>query len=239
MRRRILFKDEEISRELERRIIDQRLKEGTRLPSERALAEDFGVQRDTVRCALEILVKKGVLVKRTRQGCFVAPKRIEFDLNNFRSVKKSIENIGRESKAVLLNFEILSMGEKLSEKTLLPEGTLCYSIMRLRYENDRAMSVERSYIIAEHVPGLTQQDVDQKSLSSTLRQKFRISLVSSHQRLTQVYATDMEAELLKVKKDEPLIRYEGLVYDRKGRLIEFFDNVLKTDSIEFRIKDFA
>lgn len=239
MRRRILFKDEEISRELERRIIDQRLKEGARLPSERTLAGDFGVQRDTVRCALEILVKKGVLVRRPRQGYFVAPKRIEFDLNNFRSVKKSIENIGRESKAVLLNFEILSMGEKLSEKTLLPEGTLCYSIMRLRYENDRAMSVERSYLIAEHVPGLTQQDVDQKSLSSTLRQKFRISLVNSHQRLTQVYATDMEAELLKVKKDEPLIRYEGLVYDRKGRLIEFFDNVLKTDSIEFRIKDFA
>lgn len=239
MRKRILFKDEEISREIERRIEAERLNEGARLPSERELAEDFGVQRDTIRCALEILLKKSVLVKKPRQGYYVAPRRIEFDLNNFRSVKKSIEKVGRESKAVLLTFEKLSMSEKLSEKTLLPEGTLCYRIMRLRYDNDRAMSVERSYLIAEHVPGLTEDDVNMKSLSSTLRQKYRISLISSHQRLTQVYASDIEAELLKVKKDEPLIRYEGLVFDRKGRLIEFFDNVLRTDSIEFRIREFA
>ena len=126
MRKRILFKDEEISREIERRIEAERLNEGARLPSERELAEDFGVQRDTIRCALEILLKKGVLVKKPRQGYYVALRRIEFDLNNFRSVKKSIEKVGRESKAVLLTFEKLSMSEKLSEKTLLPEGTLCY-----------------------------------------------------------------------------------------------------------------
>ncbi len=239
MRKRILFKDEEISREIERRIAADRLKEGSRIPAERELAEDFGVQRDTVRSALAILLKKGVLIRKPRLGYYVSPRRIEFDLNNIRSVKKSIENIGRESRAILLSFEKLSMGEKLSEKTLMPEGTLCYRIQRLRYENDRTMSLERSYLIAEHVPDLTHEDVNLKSLSSTLKQKYGISLVSSHQRVTQIYATDMEAELLKVNKDEPLIRYEGLVYDRKGRLIEFFDNVLKPDSIEFRLRDFA
>ena len=62
MRKRILFKDEEISREIERRIHDERMNEWDRLPSERQLAEEFCVQRDTVRCALEILVKKGVLI---------------------------------------------------------------------------------------------------------------------------------------------------------------------------------
>lgn len=63
MRKRILFKDEEISREIERRIREERLKEWDRLPSERQLAEEFGVQRDTVRSALEILIKKGVLIR--------------------------------------------------------------------------------------------------------------------------------------------------------------------------------
>ena len=44
MRKRILFRDEEIAREIEMRIEDERLKEGDRLPSERQLAVEFGVQ---------------------------------------------------------------------------------------------------------------------------------------------------------------------------------------------------
>jgi GntR family transcriptional regulator len=121
----------------------------------------------------------------------------------------------------------------------MPEGTLCYRFSRLRYENDRTMSLERSYLIAENVPDFSMEDVDLKSLSSVLKHKYGIKLANSHQRLTQVYATNMEAELLRVRKDEPLMRYEGLVYDRKGRLIEFFDNVLLIGSIEFRIRDYV
>jgi DNA-binding GntR family transcriptional regulator len=47
----------------------------------------------------------------------------------------------------------------------------------------------------------------------------------------------METELLKVKRDTPLLRYEGLVYDAEGRLIEYFDNLIIPDGIEFSIND--
>lgn len=239
MRKRILFKDEEIAREIERRIEAERLKEGDRLPPERQLAEEFGVQRDTVRCALTVLVKKGVLVRRPRKGYFVAPKRIELNVNNFRSVKKDIESIGRSNRTVMLNYEIISMSKRLSEMTELPEGTLCYQVLRIRYDNEKPMSLERSYIIAEHVPGLTREELEHRSLASILRQEYGITLVSAQQRITQVYADDLEAELLRIGRDEPIIRYEGLIYDRKNRLIEFFDNVVLPENIEFRIRDFA
>jgi DNA-binding GntR family transcriptional regulator len=49
----------------------------------------------------------------------------------------------------------------------------------------------------------------------------------------------MEAELLRVSRNEPLIRYDGMIYDRKDRLIEYFDNVVMPDNIEFHIRDFA
>ncbi len=239
MRKRVLTKDVEISKELEYYIRYERLREGDKLPSERELARRFGVQRDTVRCALEILLHKGVLVRRPRQGYFVAPHRIEFDLNNFRSMKQAIEQAGKTSKVVLLNFELISMDEKLANDTLLPEGTLCYRIMRLRYENDVPMALERSYLVAEHVPGLRKEDVHMKSLSATLRKKYLIYLANSRQKITAVYATALEAELLKVDHNEPLMRYEGLVYDRRGRLIEFFNNILLIESAEFRIREFA
>jgi len=239
MRKHILFKDEEISREIERLIRDDRMGEGDKLPSERQLAEEFEVQRDTVRCALDILLKRGLIIKKPRQGYYVAPKKIEINVNNFRSVKKDIENLSRNSKSIMLNYEMISMSKKLSEITQLPEGTLCYQVLRVRYDGEKPISVERSNIVAEYVPGLSREELEQRGLASTLRHEYGITLVSARQRITQVYGDDMEAELLRISKNEPLIRYEGLLYDKKDRLIEYFNNVVLTDSIEFHIRDFA
>ena len=239
MRKRILFRDEEISREIERRIEEERLKEWDRMPSERQLAEEFGVQRDTVRCALEMLVKKGVLIMKPRQGYFVAPKKIELDLKDFRSVKNEIERIGNRSRAIMLNFEMISMSKKLSGITQMPEGTLCYQVLRIRYDREKPISLERSYIIAEHVPGLSREEITQQDLASILKHKYGITLVSAFQRITQVYADELESELLRISRDEPLVRYEGLLRDRKDRLVNYFDNVVFPDSIVFHIRDYA
>lgn len=239
MRKKILFKDEDIAHEIERRIEEERLKEGDRVPSERQLADDFGVQRDTVRCALEILLRRGVLEKKPRQGYYVAAKRIRIELDNLHVMKNEIEKIGRANRAILLNYEMISMNSRLSETTGMPEGTPCYQILRLRYDDNRPISFEKSYLIAEHVPGLKHEDFENRSLASVLRQRYGISMETAKQRLTQVYAGDPESELLKISKGGMLVRYEGLIYDRKGRLIEAFDNVVIPDSIEFHIRDYA
>lgn len=239
MRKRILFRDEEISREIERRIAEDRLKEGDKMPSERDLAEKFGVQRDTIRCALDTLIKKGVLIRVPRRGHFVAPKRIEINLSNFRTIKREVESIGENYKAITLSYERVSINSKLAEATQLPEGTMCYQILRIRYDNGKPMSLERAYVVEELVPGLNMEDLEDRSLASILRQRFGITLAGVDQRITQVYPDNMEAELLRVNKDEPIIRYEGLLRDRKDRLIEYFDNAIIPDSIEFHIREFA
>lgn len=238
MRNRILFRDEEISREIERRIEYERMKEGDKLPSERQLAEEFGVQRDTIRCALENLMRKGVIINKPRRGHFVAPKRVEINLSNFRAIRREVESKGENYKAVTLSFEMISMNRELAEVTHLAEGTLCYKELRIRYDDDGPMSLECSYIAAEHVPGLRREDLEHRTLASILK-GYGISLTGTDQRITQVYPDNLEAELLNVKKDEPLIRFEGMIYDRKGRLMEYYDNVILPDRIEFRIRDYA
>ncbi len=52
---------------------------GSALPSERTLAERFGVQRPTVRVALEYLAHQGLIERRERVGWFVNPPRFEYD----------------------------------------------------------------------------------------------------------------------------------------------------------------
>ncbi len=69
--RRIRLKHERISSELAREIRSGRLRQGTRLPGEVALAERFGVSRTTVRAALAELSEDGLIATRTGKGSYV------------------------------------------------------------------------------------------------------------------------------------------------------------------------
>lgn len=60
---------------LRREIESQGLGPGTRLPTEKELAERFGVSLITVRGCLSELVREGILVRRQGRGTFVSSRR--------------------------------------------------------------------------------------------------------------------------------------------------------------------
>lgn len=63
---------DDIVNQLETMILEGTLRPGERLPAERALAEQFGVSRPSLREAIQKLVAKGLLVSRHGGGNFVA-----------------------------------------------------------------------------------------------------------------------------------------------------------------------
>lgn len=63
---------DDIVAQLEAMILEGTFKVGERLPAERALAEQFGVSRPSLREAIQKLVAKGLLVSRHGGGTFVA-----------------------------------------------------------------------------------------------------------------------------------------------------------------------
>ena len=57
---------------------------GTKLPSERALMEQQGISRTTIRSALELLEKDGYVVKRPGFGCVVNVHNVEDETRKLR-----------------------------------------------------------------------------------------------------------------------------------------------------------
>jgi len=225
-----------LSKEIEYLLEAEEYKEKQKLPSERELAEYFHVQRLTIRAALQILVQKGILISKERYGYFIAPKRVRFTLNHTNSFKMMIERMGKTSYVKLLEFEKMKITETLAKKTLLAEGTEMYRIMRLRYGNKEPIALEKSYIVCDLAKDLSEEDVHNKSLYETLKKKYRLFITHSSHRVSVVYANGLEAELLKVSPSKPLIKYQGLAYEKKGRLLEYFETVLLSDKIEFIIQ---
>lgn len=63
---------DDIVAQLEAMILEGTFKVGERLPAERALAEQFGVSRPSLREAIQKLVAKGLLTSRHGGGNYVA-----------------------------------------------------------------------------------------------------------------------------------------------------------------------
>ncbi len=75
---------QQIANSLRAAILLDRLRAGDRLPSQHALCERFGVARETVKSALRILDREGLIVSRQGSGVFVRTRRgTEHDLEEF------------------------------------------------------------------------------------------------------------------------------------------------------------
>lgn len=233
MKKNVLTLDVQLAKEIEYEIETGKYDEGDRLPSERQLADDFGVQRGTVRNAIGILEDKGIVVSKGRSGHFIAPRRIDFDLDAYNSRKAVIEKMGISTSVKLLTFEKISVTNKMSADTGWPTDTQVFRIMRLRYAAGIPMALERTHIKCELAPDLTEDDVNEKSLYRALAVKYNEYVDHAESKVTAVFANGLESILLNIKVARPVMRYEGLVYDREGRLLEYFDDIILKDQVQF------
>lgn len=64
----------EVARDIERRILSGEYKPGTKIPSENELKVEYGLSRQTIRKALEILLKKNIVYSVRGSGTYVAGK---------------------------------------------------------------------------------------------------------------------------------------------------------------------
>ena len=126
------------------RIDNGELLPGERLESERDLAEKYGVNRQTVRSALNVLIEDGVLIKVPYKGTFVAKQIVKPAWGNYDAAD---DHRGFSSFLKAQGFTIDSkviVAEKIEPTTSirahlkLEEGEDVYCLMRVRYYNESA-----------------------------------------------------------------------------------------------------
>jgi GntR family transcriptional regulator len=77
---------------------------GHRLPTELDLAKSYAISRDTVRQAIGILERRGLLVRRRAKGTFVTMPRLSQDLAELRSFRGGLIDRGVVPEMELLEF---------------------------------------------------------------------------------------------------------------------------------------
>lgn len=232
MKKNLLTLDIILSKEIKYMLLEQNYRPGDKLPSERELAAAFGVQRLTIRSALNLLLADNTIFAKPRSGYYMAPGRILVNTQDFSMDYRSART-GQPLESTLLTFRKRRAGLRLSGKMLLPEDTVVYQVDKLFSDGSEPVCLSHNYLPESMYPGLTREQAAAASTAVLLAPEDAAAIDKSNQRVTLVYANEEEARLLSLTPGAPLMKYKGLMYDSLGRLAAFFEQVMPSNRFAF------
>lgn len=135
---------------IKHKIVSGELQIGDKIPSERKMAEQYGINRLTVRNALKKLEEEGILKSHRGSGTFVekVPK-IDGKIalgndNHIMSLSMQIRQNGMKSTRIVLSMKKIPCEGDL--KSVFKNETKVYEIIRLSMINDNPYALQKAYI---------------------------------------------------------------------------------------------
>ncbi|GAA2746850.1 GntR family transcriptional regulator [Kitasatospora cinereorecta] len=203
---------------------------GDPIPSERALCEQLGVSRPTLRSAVDELVATGLIVREHGRGMFVAPAKITQELAAATEDHAFVlpRAAGTWTSRVL-EFGTVQAGARVGRKLKLsPAVEVCY-IARLRLVDGEPMAIEYLHLPAALVAGLQAEDMVAGDFYELLRDRYGVRVHEAVQSMEPTVVSEKEARLLDVPVLSPALHVERLTTDRGGRPVEYVHSLYRGD----------
>lgn len=216
--------------------IQNEMHPGDALPSERDLAETYGLSRTTVRLAMSELEELGLVTRKHGKGTFVSSvSRDTTDLMGTYSFTDQMRSLGRVPHTEVIDFEVREASKFVAQNMDLRLGEAVFRMRRLRTADGVPMMLERTYMPVKVFEGLTQRMVESKSLYEIVEQDFRMKIKTAEEAFGARAARPDEARLLKIDEDAPVLHLVRTTYNSKNVVIEYTRSVARADMFEYKI----
>jgi GntR family transcriptional regulator len=224
---------------LREQIASGQLKPGARLISEVALAQRLEISRPTLREAMRILAREGLIDIKHGVGAFVADEQrlIWSRLDSIRSFTDLIRSAGGVPGDSRLTVQRTPAPDDVAEALeIAPQTPVCL-IKRVRLIDGAPLSVATEYI---PLAGQTEEFARLKtfaggSLYSFLRERCGVTLARSNVVIAAVRADAERARLLKVRPGTPLLLLREPHYDPAGKPVLFTVNYHNSNLVQFTL----
>jgi len=141
-----------------------------KIPAEMQLARDFGIGRPTVRQAIDLLVRKGMVQRKRGSGTFVREVPAEVNLFSLAGTTSAFLEQGIAVKTDLLQ-KVASVAVGREEENPFA-GTDAYLVSRLILAKGEPVLIEESYMDPGLFAGIDQLDLHGKSLAQVVADRF-------------------------------------------------------------------
>ena len=192
-----------------------KLKPHSQLPSERALSEEYGVSRMTLRRAIDVLQARGYIYSVPSKGLFVAEPRM-VRTSDVTSLSEVLRHRGNNPKTKLHLADRIHATDEVAKALGLRKGDWVYRIEQSFFDADVAMATETAYIPAEIAPGLLEQDLA-ASLSSILANNYEKPILRVQYRVRSVIPEEKFRERLDLAVGAPTFEFFAVGITSKER----------------------
>ncbi len=207
-------------------------KPGTRLPTEAELSTRFGVNRHTVRRALEELSRDGLV--RVEQGCgsFVAEDVLDYNVEARTRFSEWIRKHNKEPSGIIRQLREIPADRRVADALGIRHGTRVVLLERLGFADDRPVSLARHYFPAGRLKGLYQALQATPRITEALRAVGIDDYLRQQTRVTARLPTQTEANLLHMPRNRPVLITENINVDRAGTIIEYGSGCYPTPRVQ-------
>lgn len=204
---------------LEQKIASGEWEHGYKIPTEKELSEFFKVSRITVKRAVLDLVNSGHLYRKSGKGTFVNYQE-KTDLSRLVSIhNKSGEE--KEYPHKTINFRKIKPDDVVREELKLKTSDKVYHISRIKLEDGKASVIENSFIPANMVSDLTQDDIENELLYNIFSKKYGLQLDKAKVFISTKAARQQEASLLNINVGAPLLVLDRFTTVNEENMIEY------------------
>lgn len=208
---------------------------GSALPSERELAERFGLARMTVRGEIERLSAEGLIYRLHGRGTFVAEPRVAQAVT-FSSFSEDMRARGLEPGSIVRSLEPTEADGFLAGVLSVAPGAALVRLDRVRTADGRPMAVELAFLPAERFAGVDGLDFTNASLFDVLTERFGVRLRDADQRVVAVPIEADDAVALEVDEGAPGLRFYTLARDEEGAPVYYATSLFPGDRYEVELR---
>ncbi|MBV8397834.1 MAG: GntR family transcriptional regulator [Acetobacteraceae bacterium] len=213
-------------------IRESRLRPGDQLPPENTLCDRFGVSRQTVRQAVEALVRDHVLYRQRPKGTFVGFGAVEGDLQVLRSVWEDLRRLGMEPAVRVLGVKTRPASEAAAFLEVAPDSDVI-ELRRLFLADGSPISYDCAYFPLPDFAWLLEEDLS-ASWYELLRAQ-GISILYARTIIGATLADNELAALLDAAPGAALLRLRRQTYAQDDHPVAYTCGLYKCDRYQFSV----
>ena len=200
---------------LNAQIEGHQFKPGDRIPSESELAKEFNISRVTIRRALQELAHQEKIVSVPGKGSFVLQPKIE-PLTALTSFSENMRAQGYEPSYQDTQVTVISPTKQIQAHLKVPEKEQVLHIHRMMLADGVPMAIQNVYL-AERVycrnrSLFVPEILNRISLYKLFELQLGLSLFRADEWVDASKATQEEAGLLQIKKDDSVLVIDRVTY---------------------------
>jgi len=212
----------------------QEWKGGEAIPSERRLAERFGVSIGTLRKAIDELVADNLLVRHQGLGTFVAQhRRDRHFFRFFRIVRQDGEKT--YPTVSLVSFRKAKATREIAAMLGIEVGARVFAFVNRLALHGETVMIDNIAVPEARFPGLTENALRNRpsTLYNFYQDTFQINVVGTEERLRVATADEIESELLEVPLGAPLLEVRRVAYSYHQTPVEVRISHVNTERYEY------